>query len=703
MELYSGQLKNEDFNIRYARGDVFCDDIFTFDVETTSAWLNENGSVIRYHAGKDADYWNELIPLSLCYIWQFSYNSTVYYGRELSDFLHVLNDLPKKENVIIWVHNLSYEFQFLINILTWEKVFARSAHKPIYAISKEYPNITFRCSYMLTRLSLADWGLQIGLPKMVGDLDYEKIRTPKTPLSSKEMGYCARDCEVVYHGILDYLKRYIYQDKIPLTQTGTVRQEVKRRLRGNPYYMRAVKKLLPRNAKEYKILQKVFAGGYTHANRIYAGEVVRGHVEHYDFVSSYPTVMVCEKFPCTPWTYTGDKKIPDPSTYEDYAYLIKIKFYGLQCQTCNTYIQGSKCVGKRLTWDNGRVMAADECELWITEQDFLTIRDSYTWEHEEVTKVYKSAKDYLPKEFINYILDLYENKTKLKNVEGMEDIYLQSKQYINSMFGMMVTAIVQSDVNFFSDGSWSMTNLTEEIVNNYLSDIKSSPAWKAQYFLSYSWGCWVTAYARRNLWKCLLYCDIDSLYSDTDSIFVLGHYDFTWYNEEVTEKLRKVCEVAGIDFVRTRPKTPKGKEKPLGIFDREDDCTEFITLGAKRYCERRAGDGKLHLTVSGINKNAVHILHDDIRNFKDGLNFDKDFPTVNKKLSTYLNEMPPVVWPDGYKSTCHFGINMRRTGYKLTVTDEYKKLIDYFDKLDEHVPEQFLISLRRRYSTNEKI
>ena len=67
----------------------------------------------------------------------------------------------------------------------------------------------------------------------------------------------------------------------------------------------------------------------------------------------------------------------------------------------------------------------------------------------------------------------------------------------------------------------------------------------------------------------------------------------------------------------------KNKAKPLEIFTKEDDCCEFITLGAKRYVERRINDGKLHLTVSGINKGAVELLNDDIENFKDGFDFDK--------------------------------------------------------------------------------
>ena len=701
MVRYDGQLKEIEYHthrreIKKQRHEI-CDDILTFDIEVSSAWINDHGNVIRYHRGHNAEYWNQKTPLALCYIWQFSFNNNVYYGRELSDFLDVLNDLPSDIDFIIWVHNLSYEFHFLQNILKCDDVFARSPHKPIKCTWEGFSNITFRCSYMLTRLSLADWGQQIGLPKMVGDLDYEKIRTPKTELSEKELHYCERDCEVVYAGIKDYLKRYKRQEDIPLTQTGTVRQVVKEKLcKNDRYYKRFIKTLCPRNAQEYKILQKIFAGGYTHANRFYAGQVITGTIEHYDFASSYPTVMICEKYPMSPWIYTGVHKLPDKSTFDNTAYILHLRFFGLQCQAFNTYIQASKSSGSNMIYDNGRVISADDLEIWITEQDFLTIQESYTWDNLEVLHVYKSRKQYLPREFISYILELYENKTKLKGISEYEDLYLQSKQYINSLFGMMVTAICQANVILNGD-SWETEKLTEETVNEKLQDIIKK-MWSDQYFLSYSWGCWVTAYARRNLWKCLLSCDETAIYCDTDSIFVKGRHDFTWYNAEVTEKIHKMCDLYGIDFQRTRPKKKSGKEAPIGIFDKEDDCTEFITLGAKRYVERRKSDGKLHLTVAGINKSSVELLHNNIYNFVDGFNFDKDKKPVHKQLATYITDMPLVIWPDGYHSTCTHGINLRRTGYVLGMTDEYKDLIGYFDRpVEEIMTEQIKQSMRGKY------
>lgn len=703
---YTNQMQTTDLDIEIHRSHhkkkngkspitKYCNSIMTFDIEVSSAWL-ENGKVISYRKGESADYWNNLQPLALCYIWQFSCDGVVYYGRELRDFLKVLNDLPSDVEIIIWVHNLSYEFHFLTNILTWDSVFARSSHKPIKAKPKEYPNIEFRCTYMLTRLSLATWGEQLGVAKMVGDLDYDKLRTPLTKLTDKELKYCEMDCLVVEAGIKSYLKKYKKQRFIPMTQTGTVRQEVKEILMSDEEYVKKIKRLVPKSPEEYKRLQTVFAGGYTHANRYWSGQTIEGHIEHYDFASSYPTVMVAEKYPMTPWLYIGSE-LPSEDSFEDYAYILILKFSQLKSISLNTYIQASKVNAKNMKLDNGRVISADELTITITEQDYITIKNNYEWEDLEVIKAYRSKKDYLPKPFVEYILELYANKTELKDVKGKEELYMQSKQYINSMFGMCVTAIVQAEVELVGD-EWIVKPLTRDFVQHKLEQLSQSNPREKRYFLSYSWGCWVTAYARRNLWKCIESCDHDVLYCDTDSIFVLGKHDFSWYNDDITKKLKTACKKQNLDFNKTRPKTPKGKEKPLGIFDSEDSCIEFKTLGAKRYVERREGDGKLHLTVSGINKGAVELLNDDIDNFEDGFNFDKDADCVTKKLSTYIVNMPAVKWNDGYISTYTHGINLRRTGYVLSMTDEYKKLISYMDFNLNDIPENFEILMRARFS-----
>lgn len=701
MEKYTNQLRSLDFN-RYVKRSyskkngntrtIYSDDILTFDIEVSSAWL-EDGEIISYRKGKDSDYWNSLEPLCISYLWQFSFNDKVYYGRELREFENVLKDIPKDINVIIWVHNLAYEFHFLINFLKWKSVFARTPHKPIKAIPLDYPNVEFRCSYMLTRLSLKTWGQELGTYKD-SPIDYEKLRTPLTPLTEEELHYGEQDCIVVYKGIESYLKRYGHLKDIPLTQTGTVRQVVKELLTEDSNYVKFIKKLVPKDAEEYKLLMEVFSGGYTHANKKYSGTSQEGYIEHYDFASSYPTVMVAEKYPMGSWVDITYRDFPRETDFEDNAYIFILKFTDIVCQTDNTYIQFSKCDGKNFTLDNGRVIKASELVMTMTEQDYLTIKETYKWKKMEVLEMYSSPKRYLPRKFVDYVLELYKNKTELKDVEGKEELYGQSKQYINSMYGMCVTAILQADVKF--DGEkWSIEELTEEMINSKLEKLTSWYPREKRYFLSYSWGCWVTAYARRNLWKCIESCDSEVLYCDTDSIFVLGKHDFTWYNEDITRKLKLACEVQELDFYKTRPLTKKGKEKPLGIFAPEDSCCEFKTLGAKRYVERRINDNKLHLTVSGINKDAVELLDNDIKNFKDGFNFDKDAECVRKQLSTYVTNMPTVTYPDGYVSTYKYGINMRRNGYLLTITDDYKKLISLFNTTIIDIDDNGINELRK--------
>lgn len=706
METYTGQLKEYKWKIEkttsHRRGSdgeyethLYCNDVLTFDIETTSAFMLEDGTIIPYTPGKDAEYWNSLEAMALCYIWQFSVNDQVYYGRELTEFVNVLNDLPDDVYYIIWVHNLAFEFQFLINIMDFKNVFARTTHKPMKAIPKRWPCVEFRCTYMLTRLSLESWGKQLGMPKLVGSLDYDKIRTPLTPLTDEELSYCERDCIVVYTGIKKYLEKYYRVRKIPLTQTGTVRQEVKRLLQLKNGYNEFIKKLVPANVEEYKRLQLIFAGGYTHANKYYSGKVVTGLIQHYDFASSYPTVMVCEKYPMTPWAYTGKKEIPDISTFSDYAYILELKFYNIRSTSYNTYIQAAKVQeSKCCRFDNGRVLCADYMKLTITEQDYLTILENYKWSDMEVVHVWKSKKDYLPQEFVSYILDLYHNKTTLKGVAGYEDLYMQSKQYINSMFGMMVTAILQANI-IYENNEWKVQPITAEMVNQRLNKLRFYKPSEKRYFLSYSWGCYVTAYARRNLWICIKKTDNKVIYADTDSLFINGFVNFSWYNKNISAKLKKACDDMGIDYSRTRPLTPDGTPAPLGVFTQEPNCIEFKTLGAKRYVERRE-DGKLYLTVSGINKEAVQLLNDNIENFKDGFNFDKDADCVDKKLSTYRDLMPEAVYPDGYHSTYKHGINLRRTGYLLSLTDEYKCLIDYQDG-DLVLSEAFINHLRGKF------
>ena len=673
MILYNGQLKDQNVNYKLAKKKKKqvkrSLDILTFDIEVTSAWKDPARGMIAYEPGHSADYWNSLEKYALCYIWQFSYNDTVYYGRELEGFKKVLNDLPDDIEFIIWVHNLAYEMGFLINLFDVDQVFARTPHKPMYVVFKEHKNIIFKCSYILTNLSLDAWGKQLGIKKLTGNLDYNVMRTPLTPLTQEELDYCQRDCIVVYKGIGDHLKHYKDVWDIPNTSTGKIRRVVKKKVTNDYDYMRDIKKCIPADADELKLLQEIFAGGYVHGNRKYTSKVVQGPGEHVDFASSYPYSICAYKYPYNKWCYYG-RQLPDPETFEYRAYIIKLHFIGLQCISWNSYISSAKSRGRNMLYDNGRVLCADELWITVTEQDYITICNNYKWESIESEGTWICHKRYLPTIFIDYVLQLYEDKTELKGVDPVR--YAISKQYINSLFGMMVTSLFNAQVKFDINRpeQWYIEPLTSDYVNEGLE--KMQRWFDKKYFLSYSVGCWITAYSRRRLWECIERMDSRVLYCDTDSLFYTGSYNWDKYNAGTDKRLKEACNYHGIDFERTRPKDPAGNSHPLGRLDFEPEFDRFKSLGAKKYIEER--NGQLYMTVAGINKGAVACLDGDINNFRNGFVFDKDHPAVKKNEHTYLTDMKPVIYPDGYWSDYKYGINLRPTGYQLSVPTVYDVL-----------------------------
>lgn len=672
-----------------------CLDIFTFDIEVTSAFIDPERGIIAYEPGKSAEYWNDLPKLALPYIWQFSINDTVYYGREFKDFKKVLDVLPDAE-LIIYIHNLPYEFMFLQNILTFDDVFARAPHKPMKARCKEYPTIEFRCSYALTNMSLDAWGQELGVYKKSGQLDYNQLRTPKSKLTALEMEYCEFDCRVLYAGIKSHVKEYGNIWNIPMTATGKVRIPVKKIVTNDKDYMNLMHKLVPADADEYKLLKdRIFAGGYTHASRKYNDKIIEGvTIKHVDISSSYPFSLTAYKYPSGRWSYWGNR-LPDPATFDYRAYMIKLHFIGIRTVSWNSYIQASKCIGHNIIYDNGRILAADELRITVTEQDYITICNNYEWESIESEGTYVCHKQYLPGIFTDFILDLYQGKTELKGVTEDQDPtapekYLRYKRWINSCFGMAVTALCQVDVEFDQESpeQWHIGNLTAEKVTEKLMKLKR---WfDKNYFLSYSWGCWCTAYSRRRLWSCFEMVqnghimDNDLLYADTDSLFYIDDpdnpYSFDWFNDDADRRLKDMCAARDLDYEKTRPKDIKGKRHPLGHMEFESDCIAFRSLGSKKYLEKRP-DNKLYMTVAGVNKGAVNCLT-SMEDFHDGFEFDKDDPNMKKLEHTYIVDMPEVTYPDGYHSDFRFGINMRPTGYTLSKPDIMR---DFFEFMEGHI------------------
>ncbi len=276
---------------------LYDDNIFTFDIETISLFkINNEWRSFDYT--KPPNYYRENDIKKACvpYIWQFGVNDCVYYGREFYDFAQVLKELSDSTvTKFIYIHNASYEIQFLIDIFqdnnwTVSEMCARNVRQPIQFKIKEL-NIVFRCSYMLTNLSLEKSAKKYtNINKAVGDLDYNTVHSPLSKLSEKELNYAELDIKTLYE-IIRYFRDnetngYKHIQNIPLTQTGEVRRALKNEL--DYYYFKRQWEIVP-NEKMYCYLISAFQGGITHANALYSNQILH-NVWSYDEASAYPFV-----------------------------------------------------------------------------------------------------------------------------------------------------------------------------------------------------------------------------------------------------------------------------------------------------------------------------------------------------------------------------------------------------------------------------
>lgn len=646
--------------------------IYTFDIETTSYYLLNN----KVYAGVTYNNLNEeqkedAIPQSCMYIWMFGINDKVYYGRTWDEFVEFIEELelnvPDKK--IIFVHNLSFEFQFLKSVFKVNNVFARKSHKVIRCELEDY-NIEFRCSFTMSNCALASLPRLYKLPveKKVGDLDYSKLRTSITELTDKEMGYCEYDCLVVYYYILQELETYERIDKIPLTNTGHVRKELKDEVMEDYSYRNKVRRSINIDPHVYNLLVECFAGGYTHANWIHADEIIE-NVDSWDFTSSYPYVMVTHKFPSSEFKKCNIKTLKDLNNR--FAYILIVKFKDLKCKYYNNYISMSKCrYIKGARYDNGRIIQADEIEIVLTDIDFKLILDMYDCTY-EITESYFSFYNYLPIQYIKFILKKYVNKTKFKGVEGKELEYMKEKNRFNSLYGMTVTNTIRDRVEYDDEKGWEEIPLTNEEIVSSLEEEKKKA------FLSFAYGVWVTAYARNNLLKNVIKLDEYVIYCDTDSMKLCPGYDkkvIEDYNDFVKRKIEFVAKKLDIDIENFAPLDTKGKKRMLGVFDADEHYDRFITQGAKKYAFEI--DGKIGITVAGVPKTGAKQLK-KLEDFKDDLVFE--FENTNKNLLFYCEDMKEVVITDyqgkEYKVNDKSGCCLLPNTYKLGKSLEYAELI----------------------------
>lgn len=621
--------------------DLFC----AFDIESTN------------------DY---SINQAFMYIWQFQIEDHTVVGRSWDEYItfceRLQEQLKTDEYLMVYVHNLSYEFSFLKGIYLFDndEVFATKLRKVLKC--EMYGCMEYRCSYFLTNMSLAAFTAKMGVTQKLSgeEFNYKKIRYPWSVLSDRELEYCIIDVISLVEALKVYFS--IERDNfytIPLTSTGFVRRDVKSAMRH--FNKNELQSMLP-DYDIFCILREAFRGGNTHANRYYAEQVLT-NISSYDRVSSYPDVQINELFPMSHWIKEDPADV-DRLMKKIYkhrrACLMRVGFSGIRLKDpmdgC-PYIPKHKC--RNLTRhdnDNGRILDADYLEISLTDIDFKIILQQYDFDTVRFFDFYHCRYGKLPKPMRETVQKYYQDKTDLKNVKGQELYYMMAKAKLNSIYGMCVQSPVKQNIDYLGDEFIEREDPEPDLLDTH----------NKKAFLSYAWGVWTTARAREQLQIAINKTGYNFVYCDTDSVKFIddGTISFDEYNES-----RKKDSIKNGGVAQDR----KGKNYYLGLYDNEGTYKEFITMGAKKYAYTD-DHGELHITIAGVAKSAGAKEMKTINNFKEGFTFYSAGGT-----ESVYNDDPEIksITREGHELLITSNVMIRDSTYTLGVTGEYKRILNH--------------------------
>lgn len=654
----------------------YVEHLAAFDIETSS-------------------YMDEGEKRAVVYSYALAIDDTIHYARSADEFFPLLEkiatemELSLDRRLVIYVHNLAYEWQFIKHYMAWESAFVISSDRRIVrAVSKL--GIEFRCSYVLTNKPLEAVGKDVGVQKMVGDIDHTLIRNSITPLSDEELGYIDNDVRI----LIEFERQSLAQEggsieqalrSIPITKTGYVRRRMRKAALADPAYEQLISELTL-TEETYTLARHSFQGGYTHANSTVMGQEM-GDAVAVDLASSYPSSMLQFTYPMSSFHSVAHEFTAEEldKCIGHIHFFVTFVVYDAVSRYPFPYISLSKAISISDPFvDNGRVYSAANMTLTMTDVDWQIFRRCYDVESIEIVDVMMAPAEYLPAAITDPIVAMYGDKTALKGVAGQEVNYRSAKEDINGVYGSVAMDPVRTDFEFNAEDSEFVATIPS--IEDALSKHNNS---RSRY-LFYPWAAWVTAYSRYVLLMTmydLIDAGVTVMYCDTDSIYhkpspkAQGIIDRV--NGEVRERLSAAMHYrwfyASDEEVEDAlaPKDIKGVRHHIGLFEVDGHYDNFKTLGAKRYAVEK--DGEFKITVAGLSKKAASYIKEigGMEAFVDGLTVPAE--KSGRLTHTYSEETAHNLITDYLGNTCrmeqHGFIHLEPSPYVLTVSDDYTRFV----------------------------
>ena len=591
--------------------------------------------------------------------------------------------LSEEKRLIIWVANLSFEFSFLQHRLEWSEIFAKDMYQPLLAGSS---GLDFREALSISGGNLDNLAkTYCYTKKLVGDLDYKKPRNYDTQLTKEELNYINNDVIILAEFSRWIFQKYIRpRHYIPMTKTGILLQNVKKRfeIRSkelDPFhnsehaYKHYIQDLFPDQDTYFEWFKYLFRGGYVHANCVYSDIDMNAYdTDMEDITSSYPASMLLGYVPVSKFSRVSW----DPKYLKSKCCIIYAAFYNIRSTTQHSIESKNKIieVGSGATWDNGRLISCKTCIfVALTELDFATYKQYYTWDYMEIHDFYISDRGTLPRFLLDNMLEAYKTKQALK-ASGKQDTidYVLAKSDVNVHYGALVKRI-RLDTIVYENGSWDRKKQDKDFTKE-----------SSKTLLLPQWGIWITATSRRWL--------LDTVYKMEQAMKKEPYTAHVYYCDTDSIKFKRSEKASKIikNFNRLQAKRLKNRGfrsdllRGIGCFSSELHKDEngnkiyvrFKTLGAKRYLY---SDGKeVKATVAGMPKTAINRI---------GMSIDEIFEAFNKegfclsceesgKITPIHTDEPYSLYVNGQWMEEESGVALKETTFTLSLKDEYKGLIE---------------------------
>ena len=500
-----------------------------------------------------------------CRVWAFAVCDMgdvdhVIYGNSIEGFFEVMKTLP---NCKIYFHNLAFDVSFILDYMLrngymWENDrFPRydmgfttviSDMNQVYSLRINFGRkhtVTLWDSLKIIPLSIAQEAKAFGLSMGKGELDYSAPREVGHVLTDEEKDYIRRDVQIdaqALNFVMDFgLNR--------MTIGSCALNDFKGMVGGDRGFRYHFPKLRP---DEDKFLRHAYKGGFTYVNPKYAG-VELGEGVSYDVNSLYPSVMASCDGEILPygrpkWFY-GEPDVEDPERPLWIAKLcvsFRIKDDRIPCIQLKGNL--SFLPTEYVTDSKGQVV------ITVTSVDWALITTQYDVEVHEWFGGYSfKGSSTLFKPYVDKWVE-QKNQATIEGNSGKRQI---AKLMLNSLYGKFATQLTVRSRKPIIDEKTNALRYVD--IPEYERDPVYLPV-----------GCFITAWARFKTITAAQNCGDRFIYSDTDSLKVIG-----------TEPLD-----IDVDDVR------------LGAWKDEGHFSRFKALRAKTYIAQYGSSIEVH--VAGL-------------------------------------------------------------------------------------------------------